>query len=158
MDSSSSGKSSQQAKPPVSDSCIPVDLPSELLSIVISKLKAVDIICLALTCRRTKDAVEKITQKPLKELCPRDEEFKIYFRQAHKHCLNTPLTDSFHVSFKYEDLMTRMRLWFGYRRLYCYACHRYRRMTTCRCEMCDLARQDCLYWYRFYQRKLAVAQ
>lgn len=150
-------RSSHQAKSPISTPCIPVDLPSELLFIVISKLEPVDIVCLALTCHRSKNAIQEITQKPLKQICPRKEETKVYFRQAHKHCLNSSPTDSFHVSSEYEDLMARLRLWFGYRMLYCYACQRYRKIGTCRCEMCDLARQDCLFWYRFYQRNTTVA-
>ncbi|KAK5054031.1 hypothetical protein LTR84_001993 [Exophiala bonariae] len=152
MASSSAGQSSKELKASASTPCIPIDVPSELLSIVVSNLEPVDIVCLALTCHRSKEAIQKITQKPLKEICPRKEVTKVYFRQAQKHCLNGSLTDSFHVSAEYEDVMARLRLWFGFRKLYCYACQRYRNIGTCRCEMRDLARQDCLYWYRFYER------
>jgi hypothetical protein len=142
----------EAAKPLIADSCIPVDLPPELLSLIILELETVDIVCLALTCHRMKTAVQNITGKSLREICPKKEEIKVYFRPFHKHCLNDPFKGSVHVSVEFEDLMARLRLWFGIRWLYCYACHRYRSLTACRCEMCDLAHQDGLYWRRFFQR------
>lgn len=144
--------SRRAAKPLLYDSCIPVDLPSELLSLIILDLEAVDVVCLALTSRRMNIAVQNVTDKSIREICPKKEEFKVYFRPFHKHCLNDSFKSSVHVSVEFEDLMTRLRLWFGMRWLYCYACHRYRPLRACRCEMCDLAHQDGLYWRRFFQR------
>ena len=132
--------------------CTLTHLPSELLYLITSKLGPVDLVCLALTSHEIKDGVEFATKTPLNELCPRTENFKVFFRHNHKHCLNKPHTSSLDVSLEYEELMGRLRIWVGIRYLYCYACHRYRPQRSCRCEICDLAQQDALYWRRFFHR------